>query len=237
LRWNTEPTSSDDSFIVNQGGALNVGASGVLGNDRDPDGDPLTATLNSAPTSGSVSLRPGGGFTYTPKAGFAGTDSFAYRAGDGSGNGNSATVSISVVAAPPSSPPSSPSPRPLLSSTISARWLPFRAYTKVLTLAANDIPAGGQVTVQCKTKTKRRQRKGCPSESKTYKVKKATRKLDLYKPFRDKKVPVGTKITITITAPGFTGKRFTYEMRPGKPPKPPKPVCILTSGKPGACPG
>jgi hypothetical protein len=92
------------------------------------------------------------------------------------------------------------------------------------------------VRVECKTKTKSQQRKGCPFKSKTYTVKKAVRKLDLSKPFRDKKVPVATKITITITAPGFTGKRFTYAMRPNKPPKPPKPVCILTSGTPGSCP-
>jgi Bacterial Ig domain len=239
LRWNTEPTSNGDSFSVNQGGALNVGASGVLGNDSDPDGDPLTATLDSAPTNGSVSLQPDGGFTYTPKSGFVGTDSFTYRAGDGAGSGNSATVSISVAATPPtqsqSQSPPPPSP-PLLSSTISARWLPFPAYTKVLTLSTNDIPAGGQVGVQCKTKTKSQQPNGCPSKSKTYKVKKATRKLDLGKPFLDKKVPVGTKITITITAPGFTGKRFTYAMRPNKAPKLPKPVCILASGKPGVCP-
>lgn len=234
LRWNTEPISNGDSFSVSQGGALNVGASGVLGNDSDPDGDPLTATLDGAPTNGSLSLRPDGGFTYTPKSGFVGTDSFTYRAGDGDGSGNSATVSISVVATPPSSSP--PPKAPLLSSTIGARWQPFQAYTKVLALSINNIPAGGQVNVQCKTKKKRQQGKGCPSKSKTYKVKKATRKLDLSKPFRDKKVPVGTKITITITAPGFTGKRFTYVMRPNKPPKPPKPVCILTSGKPGACP-
>jgi hypothetical protein len=235
LRWNTEPTSDGDSFSVNQGGTLNVGASGVLGNDSDPDGDPLTATVEGAPANGSVSLRPDGGFTYTPKSGFTGTDSFSYRAGDGASSGNSATVSISVVPTPPPPPPPPSSP-PLLLSTISARWLPFRAYTKVLSLSVNNIPAGGQVRVQCKTKTKRQQGKGCPSKSKTYKVKEATRKLDLRKPFRDKKVPVKTKITITITAPGFTGKRFTYAMRPSKPPKPPKPVCILTSGKPDSCP-
>ena len=231
LRWNTEPTSNGDAFSVTQGGTLNVGASGVLGNDSDPDGDPLTATLDSAPTNGSVSLRPDGGFTYTPKSGFVGTDSFNYRAGDGNGSGNSATVSISVVA---TSPPSSP-PR-LLSSTITTRWLPFRAYTKVLKLSVNNVPAGGLVRVQCTTKTKRQQRKGCPSKSKTYEVKKSTRKLDLSKPFRNKKVPVGSKITITITAPGFIGKRFTYAIRPSKSPKAAKPVCILTSGKPSACP-
>ncbi|HET9153354.1 MAG TPA: cadherin-like domain-containing protein [Solirubrobacterales bacterium] len=243
LRWNTEPISKGDSFSVNQGGALSIPASGVLGNDSDPDGDPLTATLESAPANGSVSLQPDGGFTYTPKSGFTGTDSFSYRASDGNGSGNSATVSINVVAPPPPSsssssspPPPASSPPPLLSSTIGAHWLPFRAYTKVLSLSVSDIPAGGQVSVQCKTKTKRQQEKGCPFASKAYKVEKATRKLNLGKPFLDKKVPVGAKIAITITAPGFTGKRFTYVIRRSKPPKPPKPVCILAGGKPGACP-
>lgn len=240
LRWNTEPTSSGDSFSMAQGGTLNVSAPGVLGNDSDADGDPLTAALESAPANGSVSLRPDGGFTYTPKSGFTGTDSFSYRASDGASSGNSAVVTISVAATPP--PPSPPplnrssSQTPLLPSTISTGWLPFRTYTKVLKLSVNNIPAAGQVSVQCKTKTKRQQSKGCPFKSKTYKVKKAARKLNLLGPFRTKKVPVGAKITITITAPGFTGKRFTYVMRPSKAPKAPKPVCILTSGKPGACP-
>ena len=55
---------------------------GVLANDMDIDGDPLTATVHSQPANGSVALAPDGSFTYTPDAGFVGTDSFIYEAQD-----------------------------------------------------------------------------------------------------------------------------------------------------------
>ena len=53
----------------------------MLGNDSDADGDPLTAvTGGTRPASGVVMLNDDGSFTYTPDAGFVGTDSFTYRA-------------------------------------------------------------------------------------------------------------------------------------------------------------
>ncbi len=60
-----------------------VGAPGVLANDHDYDDDPLTAVLDTGPGSGAVTLDPDGSFTYTPNAGFTGSDSFTYTAFDG----------------------------------------------------------------------------------------------------------------------------------------------------------
>ena len=45
---------------------LTVGAPGVLGNDSDADGDPLTAVLVSGVSNGSLTLNSDGSFTYTP---------------------------------------------------------------------------------------------------------------------------------------------------------------------------
>jgi hypothetical protein len=42
---------------------------GVLANDTDPDGDPLTAEAITQPTNGVLSLSPNGSFFYTPNAG------------------------------------------------------------------------------------------------------------------------------------------------------------------------
>ena len=53
--------------------------------------------------NGSVSLAADGSFDYTPTAGFTGTDSFAYRIDDGTGRNATATVVITVAAAPPTS--------------------------------------------------------------------------------------------------------------------------------------
>ena len=227
LTWSTSPVSANDTFGTPANTALNVGAPGVLGNDRDPDGDPITAALQRAPANGTVDLRADGSFTYTPRAGFFGVDSFDYRASDGTGNGNVATVSI-TVAAPPPPPPT------LLSSTVTNGWIPFPKFTKATRLAVNQLPANSKVVVTCKTKRKKQQKKGCPYKKKTFKTAKAKSKLKLLKPFKKKKLPVGTKVTVTMTATGFIGKQFTYTMRKSKQPKV-KRLCIPPGGKPGKC--
>jgi 6-phosphogluconolactonase (cycloisomerase 2 family) len=73
---------------------------GVLANDSDPNGDPMTATLVSGPAHGSVTLHADGSFLYTPAPGFRGTDSFQYEANIGSLSSNVATVTLNVILAP-----------------------------------------------------------------------------------------------------------------------------------------
>jgi hypothetical protein len=68
---------------------------GVLANDTDPNpGATLTAILVSDPSHGTVTLNSDGSFTYTPTAGFAGTDSFTYEANNGVANSTVATVTL-----------------------------------------------------------------------------------------------------------------------------------------------
>ncbi|GAB4262371.1 MAG: hypothetical protein Kow0092_12700 [Deferrisomatales bacterium] len=93
---NEPPVARDDSFTAEAGTTLTVSAPGVLGNDSDPDGDPLTATLASGPAHGSLTLDPDGGFAYTPTAGFLGADSFSYTVGDGSFTSPEAVVTLTV---------------------------------------------------------------------------------------------------------------------------------------------
>lgn len=59
-------------------------------------GSALTAALAQAPSHGSVVLDEDGAFTYTPNAGFSGTDVFTYRAYDGADYSNVANVTITV---------------------------------------------------------------------------------------------------------------------------------------------
>jgi len=94
---NAAPTAVNDSYSTVKNIALNISAPGVLGNDTDPDADPLTAILNVGPTNGSLTLNPDGSFTYTPNANFVGADSFTYHANDGAADSNTATVSIDVT--------------------------------------------------------------------------------------------------------------------------------------------
>jgi len=96
---NRAPTASGDSYSTAFQTALNVAAPGVLGNDSDPDGDALTAVLDANAAHGHVALNADGSFTYTPNAGFSGTDTFTYHATDSLLSSNVATVTITV--APP----------------------------------------------------------------------------------------------------------------------------------------
>src|SRR5207247_2219956 len=95
---NDAPSASGDAYSVSEDGVLNVAAAGVLANDSDIDGDPLSAVLVGGPANGSVTLNGNGSFTYTPNANFNGTDSFIYRANDGTLNSNVATVTLTIAA-------------------------------------------------------------------------------------------------------------------------------------------
>jgi VCBS repeat-containing protein len=75
---------------------LTVPAPGLLGNDTDPDGDPLTAAVEINPANGSVALNADGSFTYTPDTGFFGTDTFTYQIVDGQGGTDTAVVTLTV---------------------------------------------------------------------------------------------------------------------------------------------
>ena len=91
---NDAPTAVNDSASTNQGVALN---GNVLTNDTDIDGNTLSATLVAGPAHGTVALNSNGSFTYTPTANYNGTDSFTYKATDGTATSNTATVSITVI--------------------------------------------------------------------------------------------------------------------------------------------
>jgi VCBS repeat-containing protein len=100
---NRAPAAAADAYGTAEDTPLTVAAPGVLGNDTDPDGDSLSAALVSGPAHGSLNLNANGGFTYTPDADFNGTDTFTYRASDGTAQSNPATVTITVT--PVNDPP------------------------------------------------------------------------------------------------------------------------------------
>ena len=91
---NSKPVAVANVYAVNKQAAFMVPATGVLGNDSDVDGNPLTAVQATNP-SGAVSLNPDGSFTYTTTAGYVGTRVFKYYATDGLLN--SATVNVTLI--------------------------------------------------------------------------------------------------------------------------------------------
>jgi uncharacterized repeat protein (TIGR02543 family) len=95
---NTAPAAQGDTYTVDEDTTLNIAAPGVLDNDTDADGDPLTAIKATDPVHGDLTFNGDGSFTYTPVAGFSGSDSFTYKANDGAADSNVATVNITVNA-------------------------------------------------------------------------------------------------------------------------------------------
>jgi pentapeptide MXKDX repeat protein len=90
---NTPPDVEDDAYTIDTY-MLTIAAPGVLSNDSDYDGDPLTAILFTAPEGGSVTLGADGSFHYLPDASFGSYDTFAYKANDGFDDSAAATVTI-----------------------------------------------------------------------------------------------------------------------------------------------
>jgi VCBS repeat-containing protein len=93
---NDPPVALNDAYIVTINNTFNAAAPGVLGNDADPDNTTLTANLVTDVQHGTLTLNTNGSFTYTPAAGFVGTDTFTYTAGDGSLSSNEAIVTLNV---------------------------------------------------------------------------------------------------------------------------------------------
>ena len=96
---NTAPVAVADGYSTTLNTAKVQAAPGVLSNDSDADGNPLTAVLDVNVAHGTLVLNANGGFTYTPTTGYTGPDSFTYHANDGTANSNVVTVSLTVSAA------------------------------------------------------------------------------------------------------------------------------------------
>ncbi len=95
---NDIPVATDDYYETVSDDNLSVDAPGVLGNDNDYNGDPLTARLvDESQASGALFLYEDGSFEYEPKPGFFGTDIFKYVANDGNADSNEATITFDVT--------------------------------------------------------------------------------------------------------------------------------------------
>ncbi|HEX4984748.1 MAG TPA: Ig-like domain-containing protein [Burkholderiales bacterium] len=92
------PAAADDAYALDEDATLTVGGPGLLGNDTDPEHDALSAVLVDGAAHGTVTVLANGGFTYAPAADFNGTDSFTYKASDGSLASGLATVHLTINA-------------------------------------------------------------------------------------------------------------------------------------------
>ncbi|PZE61621.1 hypothetical protein DEJ24_05025 [Curtobacterium sp. MCPF17_001] len=108
------PKATDDTAAVDAGSSVSTTtrATGVLGNDS---GTALTITNSTTPDHGTLVLDASTGtYTYTPTAGFSGTDRFGYTATDKSGATTSATMTITVRPAATADTVTTPADHPVV---------------------------------------------------------------------------------------------------------------------------
>jgi Bacterial Ig domain/Dockerin type I domain len=99
---NTPPVANNDAYTTDEDTPLIISAAaGLLANDSDLNGDPLTAYAGG-PMYGAIAANPDGSFTYTPSPNFHGTDSFVYTISDGHRTCQAmVTITVQTVNDPP----------------------------------------------------------------------------------------------------------------------------------------
>ncbi|GGG58239.1 hypothetical protein GCM10011415_00020 [Salipiger pallidus] len=90
---NTPPVAVDDEYTTGIDTALTVDPTE---NDSDADGDPLTVGSIGEAEFGTAVLNEDGTVTYTPDAGFTGTDAVTYTVDDGNGGTAEGTMFVTV---------------------------------------------------------------------------------------------------------------------------------------------
>jgi probable HAF family extracellular repeat protein len=120
----TPPTAVDDAYTTGFQAPLSVPAPGVLANDYGSGMSSMAAGLVASVTHGTLVLNPDGGFTYTPAAGYSGSDTFTYRAINTVGLSNLATVSLTVTQATVVQPPTALYAQSIANDVVTLRWLP-----------------------------------------------------------------------------------------------------------------
>lgn len=85
--------TEDTSLVVSVAGP----PAGVLGNDTDPNGLALSASVTTPPTNGTITLNANGSFTYAPTLNSNGADSFSYVASNGTLASAPTTVTLNVA--------------------------------------------------------------------------------------------------------------------------------------------
>ena len=119
-------------------------------------------------------------------------------------------------------------------ATVRNGWVSFKKFTRIRRLSVRALPDNARVTVRCKTRKRKLQKRRCPFKHKRYNAKRST--LNLAKPFRkrERRLPVRTRITITVSAPGFVSMRITFTVRKRKLPSV-KTRCLPRGAKARRC--
>ena len=91
---NNPPVASDVTASVAEDGSVNITLIAT-----DPEGDPLTFSIVDNPSIGTITnfVAAAGTLTYTPPVCTNGSDSFTFKANDGTFDSNIATASVTIT--------------------------------------------------------------------------------------------------------------------------------------------
>jgi hypothetical protein len=82
-------TAAQDSVLITDA------ADGLLANDLNASG--VTASVETPPSNGTLTLNPDGSFEYQPADDYSGIDTFTYKITDGTNTSSTAIVALNVV--------------------------------------------------------------------------------------------------------------------------------------------
>ena len=130
---NVAPVAQAQSVTTSEDAALAVTLTG-----SDGDNNPLTYSIVTQPANGTLS-GTGPNRTYTPSANYNGSDSFTFRANDGTVDSPPATVSITIT-------PANDAPTWATNPIAGANAVEDVAYTGSIASSASDVDAGATLT-------------------------------------------------------------------------------------------
>ncbi|MGZ4167675.1 MAG: Ig-like domain-containing protein, partial [Solirubrobacteraceae bacterium] len=179
---------------------------------KGPAGHPLTYGIVSKPSSGKLGKinQSNGKLTYTTHVGFSGNDRFVYNATNSGGSSKAATATIALPKLG------------RINSTMTWDFAPSATSTVVQDMLVKSLPGGAKVRISCskgcpiKTQTaalaKHKVCKGKGTKRKCRLVAPKSGNLDLTRFVHNKRVKVGSQITVAMIQSGSIGKQYVFRM-------------------------
>jgi len=143
---NRAPIARNDAVSVQASSVTDIA---VLGNDNDPDNDPITITAVSTPTGGSAVVLSGPPRIRYTAPSTAGVRTFTYTISDGQGHTSTATVTATVLSSnqPPVAVDDWTTASPGFSTAIFVTSNDTDPENNTLTVTAVGTPTGGTVSI------------------------------------------------------------------------------------------
>ncbi len=160
------PDEVNDLYSVKSNNlTVSAPSKGVIANDKDMDGNSITAELVSNPNNGVLDFfNANGTFRYVPNSGYQGIDTFTYRIFNGINYSDEAIVALVVGE---TNAPSAPTLTPLSSTAIAITWTDNSnnetsfdierqgpnqtTFTKIATVGANTTTYNDLTVSVCQT--------------------------------------------------------------------------------------